>query len=146
VNIADRFNSKWTPEPYSGCWIWTAAVDRTGYGVIGLGTRKDGIGRAHRVSYQLFKGEIPKGMFVTHSCDTPLCVNPEHLNVATHADNMIEMVNRGRSLTGPRKLKASDVREIRSSHDKNVDLAKRFSVDPSTISYVRRNHTWRFIV
>lgn len=92
-SILERFNEKWT-EDENGCHIWTASKDRDGYGHFGMG---DFIFRANRVSYMIHKGEIPKGLKVCHSCDNPSCVNPDHLNLGTHDDNMREKVERGRA-------------------------------------------------
>ena len=101
-SLEDRFNEKWVPVTESGCWLWTGAVSGnpssgTQYGYISVGGRSGSAQRAHRVSYELHIGEIPEGLIVRHKCDNPLCVNPDHLEVGTHADNSMDMANRGRS-------------------------------------------------
>lgn len=72
------------PEPNSGCWLWLGTTSN-GYGRIDHGGKTL---RAHRASYEEFVGPIPKGFCVLHRCDTPCCVNPEHLFLGTQQDNM----------------------------------------------------------
>ena len=71
------------------CWIWIAGKYSTGYG-------QHGNYRAHRYSWNLYYGEIPVGVFVLHRCDNPACVNPKHLFLGTHQDNMDDMIEKGR--------------------------------------------------
>jgi hypothetical protein len=89
-----RFVSK---EPTSGCWLWTGSVSPKGYGGFGGGTYGK---RAHRVSWRLFRGTIPDGFDVCHKCDTPPCVNPDHLFVGTRSDNMYDCSRKGRLYRG----------------------------------------------
>lgn len=97
----ERFWAKVNVAGPHDCWEWTAGTDRAGYGRISLGGRGDRrLVGAHRASWQIVNGPIPDGLFVLHSCDNPPCVNPQHLRVGTNADNMADMVVRGRD---PRK-------------------------------------------
>jgi len=114
-DIIDRFLSK-TKISDAGCWEWTGALN-LGYGVFGL----FGVARpAHRVSWGLFKGELPKELFICHKCDNRKCVNPDHLFLGTHQDNMDDMVRKGRtpnrvgSNNGFTKLTEREVRIIRA--------------------------------
>ena len=100
VSLADRFWPKVDKSPESGCWHWTGAMNPSGHGVLGRGGRNHG---AHRVSWQLHHGDIPKEMHVCHHCDNPRCVNPDHLFLGTAADNVADMVRKGRQAKGPRK-------------------------------------------
>lgn len=78
----------------TSCWIWTGPRFKSGYGRASQGSKKR---RAHRVAYEIFVGTIPDGMHVLHKCDNPPCVNPEHLFLGTHIDNMRDMEAKGRA-------------------------------------------------
>lgn len=89
-----RFERKYIPEPNSGCWIWTESCDEKGYGR--FNDEGNRLVKAHRFAYRKYKGEIPVGLHVLHKCDTRCCVNPDHLSVGTHKENMAQMSARGR--------------------------------------------------
>lgn len=149
-SLWDRFHDKFVPDPNSGCWLWTGAVKELGYGVIGLGHREDGTAKAHRVAYQLYKGDIPQGMNVLHSCDLPCCVNPAHLRLGTLSDNSRDCVSRGRhkipNNRGERatwaKLNAEKVAQIKKRELAGTAYAKLYGVSKSTIYQIWSGRNW----
>ena len=77
----------------NGCWEWQGKITNVGYGEI---THERKYVLAHRCSYKTFKGEIPKGMHICHSCDNKKCINPEHLWIGTQQENILDAMSKGR--------------------------------------------------
>jgi hypothetical protein len=131
----------------NGCWIWTAAHDSHGYGLF----RLDGHGkqvRATHYSWELHTGRpVPPGIFICHTCDHPACVNPEHLFLGTHSDNMKDMSEKGRAAQGEThvraKLTKANVTFIRESKLTNVELGKMFGVSHATVARARKCESWK---
>ena|ERR1700678_1420297 len=126
------------------CWEWKAGKNPRGYGVFGVGAK-----RAHRVIWEWEHGPIPVGMFVMHKCDNPGCVNPNHLSLGTHQDNMRDRCAKGRTLRGENsnaaKLSGADVARIREATlfgAKSTDLAAIYDVTRETIRNIIRGYTW----
>jgi hypothetical protein len=130
-----------------GCWLWKAPLDRDGYGRCHLLGRTD---RAHRVSYRLFVGEIPDGLNVLHTCDTPACVRPDHLWAGTQIENIADRDAKGRAARGERngraKLTWPLVREIRRLRDETGlsfrKIAARFGVCHRTVFDICSGKLW----
>lgn len=126
------------------CWVWTGPKNRDGYGCVSGN-------RAHRYSWELINGKIPKGLSVLHRCDNPPCVNPKHLWLGTQTDNVMDMVAKGRCAdvryeANPRaKLTSEQVNSIKQRvHHKNhhdgqthKQLAEEYGVSKSTIDQSR---------
>lgn len=138
-----------------GCWEWTSSKNPRGYGLISQFQKNRWI--AHRLSWVLHIGPIPKNKFVCHKCDNPGCVNPKHLFIGTHKENMLDRLRKGRTASGERnaghKLTKSQVNKIRSIKTihglrkrsdgiTRADLAKKYGVHKETIHRVLRNEMW----
>jgi hypothetical protein len=142
-SLHDRFFSRFVKLD-SGCWQWRAHTDKDGYGVL-PGDRKNT--RAHRLSYELHKGQIPDGFVICHHCDNPGCVNPDHLFVGTTKDNAQDALQKGRAYVGEKngrsKLTKENVKEILNSSLNGPQLANKFGVTRHTINSVKRGLTWQ---
>src|SRR5438552_10251708 len=110
-DLVERFKSGWTPDPFSGCWLWFKCCGTTGYGRIRvLGKTM----QAHRLSWEIYNEKPPEDIDVLHKCDTPCCVNPNHLFLGTDSDNLRDMYSKHRRTqrgvaNGNNKLTENDV-------------------------------------
>lgn len=92
-NIASILETKSVPEPNTGCLLWCGGSDKDGYGKIKYEGKHS---RAHRVAFAIVHGPIPERMLIQHSCDTPACINVNHLSLGTPLSNMQDKVGKGR--------------------------------------------------
>jgi len=136
------------------CWEWEGYFGNN-YGQININKKEE---YAHRISYELYYGKIPKhnsyhGMCVCHKCDNTKCVNPHHLFLGTNKDNMIDCKNKNRTTQGEKnamhKLTEQEVLEIRSKYKWYVYtykmLAEEYGVNYITILDIIKRKTWKHI-
>jgi hypothetical protein len=129
------------------CWLW---MPRNGKKITEYGcfTFRGKHYKSNRASWLIYRGTIPVGMYVLHKCDVRNCVNPEHLFLGTHADNMKDMGIKCRT-RGNRRLNVEQVNEIRKELDRGVTtvrLAQDYNVSPTCIWHIKHNKTWRSMV
>lgn len=143
--VIDRFSEK-VCKVESGCHEWTSCIMPNGYGQMHY---KGKTAYAHRVAYEIYKGEIPENLFVMHSCDNRKCVNPDHLSLGTFDDNMIDMVKKSRQASGERnshaKLTNEQVLKIREIAKPHNAIAKEFNVSRTTVSEIKARKIWKHI-
>ena len=127
------------------CWLWTGAKGPKGYGQSNLRFGDCVEHRAHRIAWRLYKGPIPKGLLVCHHCDKPSCVNPDHLFLGTHFDNIHDCIRKGRR-SCPGILTPEQIHEIREAgnycHSTRL-IGLKYGVSKGTISGVLCNKIYR---
>lgn len=132
----------------SGCKLWTAATKAAGYGHV---VYQGKLWAAHRLAWFLERGPIPPKMVVMHKCDTPSCVNTNHLRLGTQRDNVLDMVKKGRggqpvgAECHKAKLTEAQVKEILVSNLSNSEISRQIGVHNATISAIRNGRSWRSV-
>jgi hypothetical protein len=147
----ERFWSKVRRGADDECWPWIGSRTPFGYGKISTGNGKPAA-VASRVSWRLANGPIPAGLVVCHRCDNPPCVNPAHLFLGTHAENMADARSKGRVNRGERngiaKLTEGDVREIRRRR-LNGELARLiapdFGITHFNVYQIEKRRSWAHV-
>ena len=131
------------------CWEWIGGKAGRGYGVFYVG-KMDGRkvqDYAHRVAWTMEHGEIPAGAEICHHCDNPACVNPRHLFVGTHLDNMRDMAAKGRWRNQSTRLTRSDADAIRrlyaTGQYTQQQIADRYGINFRHVSNIVRGNRWK---
>lgn len=163
--ITSEFLLRFIKKQSSGCWEWQRALAKSGYGVIRLPNGK--VETVHRIAYSLWKGPIPKGLFVLHRCDNKKCANPEHLFAGTARDNIRdafakgfmpvgkkhpwnlrpELVRKGEQVPSA-KLTRADVEAIRARKSKGesrTELAIIYGITPSHVTAICGKFCWKHV-
>ena len=136
--------------PETGCWVWTGYLYANGYGGI------KAFGKmvlAHRLSYELHKGPIPEGREILHSCDNKACINPAHLSVGTHAQNMADAADRGLMRSGekhpmygvknPRPKQANRVVVLGKEYESQKAAERALGLGSGTVRYWLKHNPYR---
>ena len=149
------FHSKYIIKQ-NGCWEWKGQMDKGGYGRFRGTAKSRKVSLAHRWSYEIFKGHIPKGMCVCHNCpgiDNRSCVNPDHLWLGTHLENNRDKGNKGTQCKGEtnglHKLTEKQMLEICDKYLEGKygpELAKEYGVSSGLIYHITTGLNWKHIV
>jgi HNH endonuclease len=166
ARVLELFEQRYTPEPNSGCWLWTGSIARRrGYGTLCICHSGDFAGSwmAHRLAYVLFVGAIPPGRHnqVCHRCDNPGCVNPDHLWLGSPKENEQDKIAKGRRApftwkdriargdrSGLAKLREADIpliRARRAAGETQQAIANDYGVSQRVISCIDLGITWKHV-
>lgn len=150
ITIEDKLRSYSKVDETTGCWIWKKGKNNKGYGTVAIGG--DQKAYAHRVSYEIFKGKLPDGLEACHKCDTPACINPDHLFPGTHKDNMEDSAKKGRAKQPPIKFgvrhpraafTTEQVRFIRQSSSTVEEISAALGAKWATVYRCKRRETYK---
>jgi len=132
------------------CWLWVGSKNNKGYAQLNV----SGVPKlASRISWEIANGPIPKGKYILHKCDNPLCVNPDHVYPGDQTQNMADMWGRGRAKPGlvqgqkhgMSKLTELDILAIRSSDETVKEICEHFGVSHTTVSDIKNRKTWKHV-
>jgi len=146
VKLSDSLISKFWAKVDRGtddaCWLWTACTHRNGYGKFSTPFTD----RAHRVSWILTYGVVPT-LYVCHTCDNRLCINPRHLFLGSAADNIYDKTQKGRQAKGTShgmaKLTENQVLQIRTLDLPQRAIASIYGVSQSLVCYIKGRKAWK---
>ena len=132
--VAERFAAKYFIEPNSGCWLWTGSLVHDGYPQF-----YDGVTmvRAHRHSYKVNIGPIEDGLLVCHKCDTPSCVNPDHLFLGTQRENLADCRKKDRIYKKLNNSKVAEIKRLAALGATLKTIATKFGINPSMVHYIK---------
>lgn len=146
--VETRFWEKVKISEDDKCWEWLAGKFKDGYGVFWFQNHTI---RAHRFSWKLHYGYLSDDVLVLHKCDNPICVNPNHLFIGSHQDNMRDKHQKGHTAKGEKcgrsKLTLRQINEIRKLYSKGKrtqqSLSEQFGITQTQISNIVRFYSWK---
>ena len=130
------------------CWLWTGAKNHRKLGGHGSMLWKGKLTNAHRISWEIHYGPIPKGMQVLHDCpseDNPACVNPRHLYLGTHADNMRDKAIKGQAKTKLRPEEAIIIFNLKGKMSA-IEIGKTFNVHSMMAYHIWNKKVWKHTI
>lgn len=143
-DVLDTFEAH-VEKATNGCWNWVGD-SVVGYGRIMIQTKRV---LAHRLSWRIFRGEVPVELDLCHHCDNPACVNPDHLFLGTAEDNVRDAAKKNRLQYGVRKANAKlnaqkviQILQLGKRGEPHCDIAKQMGVDASVITNVLNGKAW----
>ena len=126
-------------DPATGCWNWTGGTTWVGYGQFAF----DGyVAPAHRHAYLEFKGPIGPNLVVRHKCDNKLCCNPDHLEIGSQRDNVMDYIARGDRSYG---VDDATARAVYNATGLAADIAERFGVRLNVVRGIRQGRTYTHV-
>lgn len=150
LSVQQRFDRQ--VKKSGGCWLWAAATDKNGYGIFRATVAGVEHKRAHRASWALSTGQVlAAGDIICHKCDNPRCVNPEHLFVGTHLDNMRDKIAKGRArvavgtATGHAVLTEEQARSVLADPRPYAQIAADYGITASTVGSLKQRKSWKHI-
>jgi hypothetical protein len=125
----------------NGCWICNSHYkDADGYPHICINYKHKTVCRLY---YEKYRGSVPDGMVICHTCDTPSCINPDHLFLGTNFDNVKDRVSKFRSSS---KFTKNQIIDIRNSTDKQIEIARKYGVKRGAIYCIQSRKTWKHVL
>jgi hypothetical protein len=146
----ERRLQNYIPEPNSGCWLWAGRLCGGGYGSLKVDGRRC---QAHRASWEFHIGPIPAGLLACHKCDNPPCINPSHIFLGTHRDNLRDMVAKGRVCKNNpshrelyySKVSVDDVRAIRADRRFYREISAEYGISIRQVCGIKTRSSWAHV-
>jgi hypothetical protein len=150
-NLIERFKSNILEPIFTSCMLWLGPKDVKGYGAVFFRRNGKFIKYfAHRISYHLSNGPVPTDKCVCHSCDNPLCVNPNHLWLGTLSENSMDRVRKGRSFKATSAMPHAILNEamaiaILKDPRPQKSIAKEYSISRENVGSIKLGKTWKYL-